>query len=471
MKRSFITKMPDKAGAFLQASRIISRHGGNIVRVNYNRSVDIYTLFIDVSADEAALELINRELEEVGYLAHGESEKKVILFSLRLRDVPGAVTSVLEVLGRHEVNIYYMSSQENGSGYQNFKMGLHIEQPSIMKRLLDELSTLCEVEILEYDATEKMLDNTVFYIDFGSKVRELLSLSEERSNKFLVYANRIMQILDERNEQPFKTFDLIYSFAEFVQRYKGTHFNPIITDRRISDEVSICLIEPPCGSNTYILKSGGELLFIDCGFACYRDEMLWIFREMFPDFDNMPKSLALTHSDIDHVGLASLFDRVYVSGECRENFLLEQRGEANLRERSPLSAAYCKLSKIISGYSTPDVSDMQVIGEKRDGELLSRIGSLRFLSVDFDVYEGDGGHVPGETLFVSEKYKLVFTGDVFVNIKGFSKEQKAFNAIAPYLMTSVDMEPKKAAKIRKEVVDRFKCYLLCPGHGKWMENV
>ena len=120
MKRSFITKMPDKAGAFLQASRIISRHGGNIVRVNYNRSVDIYTLFIDVSADEAALELINRELEEVGYLAHGESEKKVILFSLRLRDVPGAVTSVLEVLGRHEVNIYYMSSQENGSGYQNF---------------------------------------------------------------------------------------------------------------------------------------------------------------------------------------------------------------------------------------------------------------------------------------------------------------------------------------------------------------
>ena len=55
MKRSFITKMPDKAGAFLQASRIISRHGGNIVRVNYNRSVAIYTLFIDVSADEAAL--------------------------------------------------------------------------------------------------------------------------------------------------------------------------------------------------------------------------------------------------------------------------------------------------------------------------------------------------------------------------------------------------------------------------------
>ncbi len=471
MKRSFITKMPDKAGAFLQASRIIARHGGNITRVNYNRSVDIHTLFIDVSAPEDALGSIERELEGIGYLAEGRTEKRVILVSLRLRDEPGSVTGVLEVLGRHEVNIYYMSSQENGSKYQNFKMGLYIERPRTMKLLLDELSTLCEVKILEYDATEKTLDNTVFYIDFGSKIRNLLSLSEERANEFLICSNRIMQLLDERNEQPFKTFEFTYRFAEFIQCHKGTRFNPIITDRRVSDEASLCLIEPPCGSNTYILKTGEELLFIDCGFACYREEMLRIFREMFPDFDTMPKELALTHSDIDHVGLAPLFDKICASEKCRENFLLEQRGEDNLRERNPLSAAYCRLAEIISDYSTPDAAKITALGGKRDDALLSRIGSLRFASLEFDVYEGGGGHIPGETLFVCEKYRIVFTGDIFVNIKGFSKEQKEFNALAPYLMTSVDMDPAKAASIRKLVVERFKGYLLCPGHGKWMENV
>ncbi len=470
MKRSFITRMPDKAGAFLQASRIIARHGGNIARVNYNRSVDIHTLFIDVSAPEQALEEIERELESIGYLAEGQGEKRVILVSLRLLDVPGEAVAVLEVLGRHEVNIYYMSSQENGSGYQNFKMGLYIERPQTMKRLLDELSTLCEVDILEYDATEKMLDNTVFYIGFGSKIRQLLSLSEERANDFLVNSNRIMQQLDERNEQPFKTFEYIYRFAEFIQRYKGARFNPIVTDRRIADGVSLCQLEPPCGSNTYILRAGGELLFVDCGFACYREEMLLLLRGMFPGFDDMPKTLLLTHTDMDHVGLTPLFDRVYLSEKSLESFLLEQRGEPNLRERSALGAAYCRLNAIISDYSTPDTSRMQTVGGKTDDGLLSFTGSFSVASLEFDVYEGDGGHVPGETLFVCEKHKLVFTGDIFVNIKGFSKEQKEFNVLAPYLMTSVDTDPSKAARIRRLVIERFKGYLLCPGHGKWIDN-
>ena len=49
-RKTYITRMPDKAGAFLLASKIIARNGGNIVRVNYNRAVDTHTLFIEVSA-------------------------------------------------------------------------------------------------------------------------------------------------------------------------------------------------------------------------------------------------------------------------------------------------------------------------------------------------------------------------------------------------------------------------------------
>ena len=33
MQKTYITTMPDKAGAFLKANQIIAGHGGNIVRV------------------------------------------------------------------------------------------------------------------------------------------------------------------------------------------------------------------------------------------------------------------------------------------------------------------------------------------------------------------------------------------------------------------------------------------------------
>lgn len=45
MKKSFITEMPDKSGAFLKAGKIIAHYGGNIVRVSYNKSLDVHTLF------------------------------------------------------------------------------------------------------------------------------------------------------------------------------------------------------------------------------------------------------------------------------------------------------------------------------------------------------------------------------------------------------------------------------------------
>ena len=69
VRKTYITRMPDQAGAFLLAGRIISQEGGNIVRVNYNRAVDTHTLFIEVSAEDAQHEAIERRLTECGYLA------------------------------------------------------------------------------------------------------------------------------------------------------------------------------------------------------------------------------------------------------------------------------------------------------------------------------------------------------------------------------------------------------------------
>ncbi len=465
LKRTYITKMPDKAGAFLQASKIISRSGGNIVRVNYNKSVDAHTLFIEVNANEAQHKEISELLSIIGYLTEELNEQKTILIVLKLPDVVGAVTPVLEIISSYDINVSYISSQETGTPYQYFKMGLMVEKTTEVRDLLDDISKVCEVRILDYDITEKSLDNTVFYITFANEMREILNLSQEQTNDVLISSNRIMQILDERNELPLKTFEYIKQFAVFISEQKGKNFKAETDAVQLTENVILYTIQPPCGSNTYILKCNEELLFIDCGFACYKDEMNRIFTDLLGDFSQYKKSIAITHSDIDHTGMLDIFDRIYLTQSCYENFRLEHENQPNLREQNTLHSPYCKLSKIISEYAPPSLEKCVVIGNKNDDELLSLVGRLEFSDLSFEVYEGCGGHVKGETIFVCHEYKIVFTGDIVVNPKGFSEKQRQFNILAPYLMTSVNVNSEKARKLREIVSEKYKDYVICPGHG------
>lgn len=54
MKRTFITRLPNKAGAFLKATRIVAQSGANITRVSYNKAVDLHVLFLEVSGSQGA---------------------------------------------------------------------------------------------------------------------------------------------------------------------------------------------------------------------------------------------------------------------------------------------------------------------------------------------------------------------------------------------------------------------------------
>lgn len=68
---------------------------------------------------------------------------------------------------------------------------------------------------------------------------------------------------------------------------------------------------------------------------------------------------------------------------------------------------------------------------------------------------------------VCEAESLVFSGDIVVNISGFTREQAAFNRLAPYLMTSVNMDSRRASQERDALTERFSpgAYIYCCGHG------
>lgn len=473
MKKTFITKMPDKSGAFLEASRLIASAGANITRVSYNKAVDTHTLFIDVSGNRRQLEAITHGLQEMGYFQNRDESAQVMLLEFILQDVPGTVVPVLELIHQYHFNISYISSSENGTPWQNFKMGLFVENHDEIRDFLNKASALCEIRVIDYDESERVLDNTVFYMGFANRMVQKLNLSRRKANELMTQSNRIMQMLDERGEQPYKTFDYISRFAEMLSSHRGEAFRPQITKTALRHGELYC-IQPPCGSNTYVLHLGRELLFVDSGFAIYAPEMVALLHRLFPEYDEMHRSIVITHPDIDHCGMLALFDEIYVSRIAYLHFQHENDGEPNYRERNPAHAPYCAISRILSKYVPPEMTHLLLIDDLPDQpqDPLCPIGGFDFGGLRFELFRGNGGHVDGEVVILCAQESLLFTGDIMVNIDGFSRDQAAFNRLAPYLMTSVNMDSARATIERRALLKRFPQdqYLYCCGHGALMDH-
>lgn len=472
MKKTYVTTMPDHVGAFLKASRCMASLGLNITRASYNKAIDTHTLFIEAEGEPDRLELATEELRKIGYL-QSSGKQSVLLVEFKLRDVPGSVSGVLELIARYNFNISYLSSQENGSGFQMFKMGLFVEKPQQFSHFLHAASRLCPVRVLDYDKTEKILDNSIFYISFASELAERMGLGEASRTDLIINSNLIMQMLDERNEPFHKTFDYIRGFAEALADHRGTAFHPRITEFPLGDDLHITLIEPPCGSNICILRHQGMYLFADTGYACYRQETLSLLRSLIPDFDTCRKAALVTHADVDHCGLLDLFPAVYLSWKSRESLVMEREAGGGFREQNPLHAPYIRICKILTSYHPPRPETLHVISgtAEKPAHPIERTGSWSFGDLDFEVYEGQGGHLPGELVLVERRHHLAFTGDIFINIKEMTPEQTAYNHYAPYLMTSVDTDSVLCAQERKVLPDILGpgTWQIFSGHGQRKE--
>ena len=68
--------------------------------------------------------------------------------------------------------------------------------------------------------------------------------------------------------------------------------------------------------------------------------------------------------------------------------------------------------------------------------------------------------MPGEIVLIDYEHKIVFSGDIFINIKGQTPEQAAYNQYAPILMLSVDTDPALSRIERAAILQRL-------GVGEW----
>ena len=462
MKKTYVTSMPNHIGAFLKASKCFSLLGINITRVSYNKAVDSHTLFIDAEGTEEQLKKADIELEKIGYLQSNANKTSVVLIEFCLSDVPGSVTNVLELISEFNFNISYISSQENGTDYQYFKMGLYVEDFDKISEFLKEAEKLCKVRVIDYNSSEKVYDNSIFYNTYVLGLSQTMGLSEEVSRELLVHVNLAMQTLDEQGLSPYRTFDIISKFAELLGASKGKSFNPRISTHKVTDNTEITLIEPPCGSNTIIMKSNDKILFVDSGYACYTDEMLEVFKKILPEFDTIEKTILVTHADVDHCGLLPMFDKVIASTKTANCLKSEYEGKDGYRESNPLHKPYINICKILTSYKPANPNKIiSLWSEHRElKEPLTQIGFFDFGELHFEVYEGKGGHLPGEIVLIDYTNHIVITGDIYINTHGLTVEQAKYNQYAPILMTSVDTDSELCSEERKAILQRL-------GVGQW----
>ncbi len=91
---------------------------------------------------------------------------------------------------------------------------------------------------------------------------------------------------------------------------------------------------------------------------------------------------------------------------------------------------------------------------------MEQIGFFDFGELHFEVYQGKGGHLQGETVLIDYDKKISFTGDIYVNVHGMTPQQAEYNKYAPVLMTSVDTDPELCKEERNAIIQRL-------GVGEW----
>ncbi|MBP3226227.1 MAG: MBL fold metallo-hydrolase [Methanobrevibacter sp.] len=468
MNKTFITKMPNHIGAFLKASKCLSDLGINITRVSYNKSVDSHLLFIDVEGSPESLEKATQELMSIGYIHQDLDHRDVVLLEFKLKDIPGAVTPILELISDFNFNITYISSQQTDKEFQFFKMGLVVENQENINTFIKKASELCSIKVINSDYANKIYDNSFFYNNFVNQISSTMDISDESKNELIINTNLVMQMLNESGVLPFHTFDSISRFTEIIAASKGENFTPRITKHKITENSEITLIEPPCGSNIAIIKSYGKYLFIDTGYACYEEEMLSIIKEIIPDFDNTSKEVFITHADVDHCGLLPLFDIVYTSSKSAESLKSEYNNESNFREKNPLHKPYIRICNILTSYKPVSPQKIQVVGDEQTiTKPLEQTGVFDFGELRFSLYEGKGGHLPGESVLIDFEHKIAFTGDIFINMKDMIPKQAEYNRYAPILMTSVDFDSDLCREERNNLFNKLNTgkWQIFGGHG------
>jgi len=151
---------------------------------------------------------------------------------------------------------------------------LTLEESSRVNDLLNNLKSHYRLEILEYDEKCENLDDTVFYIIFAQKIRDLIgSTADEFLIKLLNNINHIVQELTKLGEEPRKVFDSVLLTGKTLKQSTNENFFADVQKIIINDDIDLfCfqrsfLFPATSGGNIFILDTPSQMVMIDTGYG------------------------------------------------------------------------------------------------------------------------------------------------------------------------------------------------------------
>ncbi len=235
------------------------------------------------------------------------------------------------------------------------------------------------------------------------------------------------------------------------------------------DGTRVVCIEPEAGCTVHILLRGNGALFVDAGPRSAEHSLMALAQNLVCDLDKRETDLLITHGDIDHIGAFEPFRHIFCSGIVAGSFQRESEGGPCCRELFDNFRPAYVLYKLMTQYQTPPLQRLQIIGDPQAAPTqgLTPTGVFRWQGLDFQIYQGAGGHVAGEIVLISRPSHLVLAGDLRVNVHDILPAQVQFDQCILALLGSSDINPELAAQERHSLRDLLGpgSWDICCGHG------
>ncbi|MBI0583747.1 MAG: MBL fold metallo-hydrolase [Methanomassiliicoccus sp.] len=474
---SFIARMPDDPGALHHAAEIIKSHGGNIHRVDYDRRIDPHIVFFQGEADEDAPEKITKDLQAIGYLQTSLATLRFLKFSVYLPDEPGMLFEFLGHTTGAGANIAFLDFDDRGKYPGRLTVSLTLDNDVVANKLLEQLKLRYRIEILEYDATGKKLDDTVFYIRFAQELREIIGTEDEDFLFRLLHdANHIAQELTSQGRDPHMVFRSILQTGSTLRQTAGMGFYSVYQEVPLINGGVLYCFQLPCGGSVYVLRNDGRVAMFDTGFGIYHREIVEMLAHFGLDVRDI-EGLYITHADADHSGGGAFFDAPSLMHPGSMDIIREaNRAYGSQMQGSILGQVYTKLINLFSLYNPPgNVRLLPPAGDRsRNG--LPVLDEIEICGLRFEVLESLGGHLHGHVFYLCPEAGLLFTGDCLINFDSLTPEMEEFSTLAKNLMTTVNVDSERARKERKALLEitgdldsvlkgNGSRLLVCGGHG------
>ncbi|MCQ1534347.1 MBL fold metallo-hydrolase [Methanosarcina sp. KYL-1] len=480
---SFIACMPDRPGALHRAVEIITRHEGNITRIQYDRRIDRNTVFFEVKCVPGAYGEIMEELEKIGYLQTSLQPVAFLKFHIYLPNRPGALFKFLDHLTSAGPNITFLDFDDRGQHPERLVVSLNIENTELIDTLLNVLKSRYRLEIVEYDTTGEKLDDTVFYLRFAQKLRTFIGDAEDVFlMRFLQDINHIAQELSNLGKDPKEVFESILKVGETLNRTSGEGFYADVQRVTIRDGLELFCFQLPCGGNIYLFDTPGERVMIDAGYGIYFQDVVNLLQYYGLGDLTRLKRIYITHADADHCGAAGYFPAPsFLNRETLKVARETSRAYGSTHQECILEEVYTKMINLFSRFNPPEnfelFPDLPASGEGIEMRgAFPVIARFSVGGLEFEALQGLGGHMHGEVLYLCPEEGLLFPEDTLINFRSLSPERTEYNVLADYLMTSVNVDSKLAREERNALISLIselnealagkeqKCVVCC-GHG------